>query len=93
MEMDELGAAQMEEDNSQDNESDMMDENEDEYATLEQMLDYLYPLVYQALQESKEGADPEELFTKYILAGALVGSGYPVEEVMNLLEGMGMGSR
>lgn len=93
IDMDELGAAQMEEDDSQDNESDMMNENEDSNVTLEQMLEYLYPLVYQALQESKDGVDQEELLTKYILAGALVGSGYPVEEVMDLLESMGMGGR
>lgn len=93
MDMDELGAAQMEDDNSLDREIDWMDENEDEYATLEEMIEYLYPLVYQAMQESREDADMEEVFTKYILAGALVGSGYPIEEVINLLEGMGMGRR
>lgn len=97
MEMDQTSGSKMEaaqryeEDDSGEDEEDQM--NDDGSVSLDEMLDYIYPLVYQAVLEARGGADLEELFTKYILAGALVGSGVPVEEVADQLENIGLSSR
>lgn len=91
-EKDRMEAAQMDEgeDGSMEEDEDRMNDGS---ASLEEMMDYIYPLVYQAVQEAKGGADLVELFSKYILAGALVGSGVPVEEVSDQLESIGLSSR
>jgi rubrerythrin len=52
-----------------------MDENNPE-----DLLQYIDPIVNQALREAKAGIDLKYLFQKYILIGVLIGSGFTAEQ-------------
>lgn len=46
----------------------------------EDLLQYIAPIVNQALKEAKAGADLKYLFQKYILIGILIGNGFTAEQ-------------
>jgi rubrerythrin len=46
----------------------------------EELLQYIEPIVNQALKEAKAGADLKYLFQKYILIGILIGNGFTAEQ-------------
>lgn len=58
----------------------MQQQNSEQSMTLEQLLEYIDPIVKEALKEAEAGADIKKLFQKYILIGILIGNGYGVEQ-------------
>ncbi len=59
-------------------EQDQMDEGQN--MTLEQVLEYIDPVVDEAMKEAKAGTDLRKLFQKYILVGILIGNGFSMEQ-------------
>ena len=55
------------------------DEN-DQMMTMEDLMEYIAPLVDEAMREANAGMDLESLFQKYILIGILIGSGYTSDQ-------------
>ncbi len=70
--------------NSGQNRSNMNEEenstDESQNMTLDQLLEYIDPIVQEALKEAKAGTDLKKLFQKYILIGILIGNGYSAEQ-------------
>ena len=54
--------------------------NEGEDNIPQELLDYIEPIVAQALKEAKAGKDLRYLFQKYILIGILIGNGFTGEQ-------------
>jgi rubrerythrin len=65
-------------DRDQDQERDQMDEGQ--RMTLEQVLEYIDPIVNEAMKEADAGTDLRKLFQKYILIGILIGNGFSMEQ-------------
>ena len=62
----------------QDQGQDQMDEGQ--RMTLEQVLEYIDPIVNEAMKEADAGTDLRKLFQKYILIGILIGNGFSMEQ-------------
>ncbi len=65
-------------DQEQGQERNLTDEGQN--MTLEQVLEYIDPIVKEALKEAKAGTDLQKLFQKYILIGILIGNGFSMEQ-------------
>ncbi len=65
-------------DQNQDQEKNQMDE--EQRMTLEQVLEYIDPIVNEAMKEAEAGTDLRRLFQKYIVIGILIGNGFSMEQ-------------
>ncbi len=63
---------------NQGQEKGQMDEGQS--MTLEQVLEYIDPIVNEAMKEAEAGTDLRKIFQKYILIGILIGNGYSTEQ-------------
>ena len=54
--------------------------------TPDQWVQFISPLVDQALEEVKEGINAKHLFQEYIVSGVLVGLGYSPKEAIEIVE-------
>lgn len=52
----------------------------------DQWVQYIQPLVDEALKEVNEGINLTHLFEEYILAGVLVGKGFPPQQAIAQVE-------
>lgn len=54
--------------------------------TPDQWVKYIRPLIDEASEESQEGANPQHIYEKYILAGVLVGLGMEPQDAIDQVE-------
>lgn len=76
---DQVGSMQM----NTPNQSRYYQNENDQMMTIDDLMEYIAPLVDEAMREANAGKDLASLFQKYILIGILIGNGYTSDQSMD----------